>query len=263
MSIPRSKLCHGLVVHRRYRPKLHALRYRVFSLLIDLDEAEALSARLNLFSFNRANLFSLREADHGDASAAGLKRAIVKKVHAAVPEVAIERVLIFCFPRVLGYVFNPLTVFYCFSRDERLRAIVYEVNNTFGDRHHYVLPVAEDADQPVAQSCSKKMYVSPFNAVEGEYEFHVSPPSEKLVVGVNLRVDGAPVLKAYLCANTQTLSDRSLIRAFFGMPAMTFKVVAGIHWEALLLWLKGLKTVKRPRSLKLGVPLSIKNKSNP
>lgn len=262
MSIPGPKLCHGLVVHRRYQPKLHALRYRVFSLLLDLDEADAISTRLKLFSFNSANLFSLRESDHGDADKVGLKQTIVSKVHAALPDAGVERVLILCFPRLLGYAFNPLTVFYCFSAAEQLKAIVYEVNNTFGDRHHYVLPVEQSAGRSVAQSCTKKMYVSPFNAVEGEYEFHVSSPGETLAVGVNLRVERAPVLKAYLSANTTTLSDRALLHAFFRMPAMTFKVIAGIHWEALLLWLKGLQIAKRPRSLKLRAALSIKNKGN-
>lgn len=255
-----SKLCHGLVVHRRYRPKLHALRYRVFSLLIDLDEADALSKRLSLFSYNRANLFSLRDTDHGDGSCADLKRFVMSKVRAALPDTEVERVLILCFPRVLGYVFNPLTVYYCYASDGQLTALVYEVNNTFGDRHHYVLPGA--AAGVSAQSCAKKLYVSPFNAVEGDYEFHVSPPGEKLAVGVNLRVDGAPVLKAYLAAKTQALSDRALLKAFVRMPAMTFKVIAAIHWEALLLWLKGLPIAKRPKRLNPLHSLSIKNKSN-
>lgn len=263
MSGPVSKLCHGLVVHRRYRPKLHALRYRIFSLLIDLDEAAALSARLKLFSFNRPNLFSIHEKDHGDAGEESLKDVIVNKVHAVDPRAEVTRVVMLCFPRVLGYVFNPLTVYYCYCADEQLRSIVYEVNNTFGDRHHYVLPVAMPQNGALAQSCSKKMYVSPFNAVEGEYEFHVSPPGKKLSVGVNLRVDGAPVLKAYLSAQPQTLSDRALLQAFTCMPAMTFKVIAAIHWEALLLWLKGLPIARRPKRRPPLNPIPIKNKSNP
>ncbi len=106
------------------------------------------------------------------------------------------------------------------------------------------------------------MYVSPFNAVEGEYEFHVSPPGKKLAVGVNLRVDGAPVLKAYLSAQPQTLSDRTLLQAFVRMPTMTFKVIAAIHWEALLLWLKGLPIARRPKRRRPLHPVPIKNKSN-
>ncbi len=262
MSIPRSKLCHGLVVHRRYRPKLHALRYRVFSLLIDLDEADALSARLKLFSFNGTNLFSIHEKDHGDGDGENLKEVITRKVHAVAPRARVERVVMLCFPRVLGYVFNPLTVYYCYCADEQLNAVVYEVNNTFGDRQHYALPVAASDDAVLAQSCSKKMYVSPFNEIEGEYEFHVSPPGKRLAVGVNLRVDGAPVLKAYLAAQPQTLSDRALLHAFMRMPAMTFKVIAAIHWEALLLWLKGLPIARRPKRGQPLHPIPIKNKSN-
>ena len=257
MSILSSKLCLGTVVHRRYRPKAHALRYRVFSLLIDLDEVETLGSRLRLFSFNRSNLFSLYEKDHGDAAGQNLKNAIVKKVQAVNPETEIERVVMLCFPRVLGYVFNPLTVYYCFSGDEQLASIVYEVNNTFGDRHHYVLPVEVPSGRALAQSCTKQMYVSPFNAVEGKYEFHVSMPGDKLAIGINLRVDGAPVLKAYLSAHTKTLNDRTLLLAFARMPAMTFKVIAAIHWEALRLWLKGLRIVKRPKRLQSLHPVSL------
>jgi DUF1365 family protein len=197
----------------------------------------------------------------------GLKYALAtklvfSKVQAALPDVGVERVQILCFPRILGYVFNPLTVYYCYASEGHLTALVYEVNNTFGDRHHYVLPVDSAEGRSLAQSCSKRMYVSPFNAVEGEYEFHVSAPGEKLAVGVNLRVDGAPVLKAYLVANARTLSDRALVKAFAGMPAMTFKVIAAIHWEALLLWLKGLRVAKRPKQAAPLHSLSMKNKSN-
>ncbi len=178
-------------------------------------------------------------------------------MHAVTPEAEIVRVVMLCFPRVLGYVFNPLTVYYCFSADERLASVVYEVNNTFGDRHHYVLRVDGPAGHALAHSCSKKMYVSPFNAVEGEYEFHLAPPGEKLAVGVNLRVDGAPVLKAYLSVSTQTLTDRALLLAFARMPAVAFKVTAAIHWEAFLLWLKGLRIAKRPKRVQPLHPVSL------
>lgn len=258
MSAPLAKLCYGTVVHRRYRPKVHGLKYRVFSLLVDLDQVELLSKRLKLFSLNRANLFSLHEQDHGTGAPGGLKRTIVEKVEARHAGTAIERVVMLCFPRVLGYVFNPLTVYYCYGVDDALKVLVYEVNNTFGDRHHYVLSVDADQQGTLAQACTKKMYVSPFNAVDGTYEFHVSAPEDKLAVGVNLRVDGAPVLKAYLSAQTSELSDRALLGAFVRLPAMTFKVIAAIHWEALLLWAKGLKIKKRPRALH---SLSFKNKS--
>ncbi|MEM8647009.1 MAG: DUF1365 domain-containing protein [Pseudomonadota bacterium] len=258
MSVPSAKLCHGTVVHRRYRPKVHGLRYRVFSLLVDLDELGALSDRLKLFSFNRRNLFSLHEKDHGTGVPGGLKRTILEKVNARYAEMEIERVVMLCFPRVLGYVFNPLTVYYCYGPGDALKALVYEVNNTFGDRHHYVLSVDGAQEGTLAQACSKKMYVSPFNAVDGSYEFHVSAPGENVAVGVNLRVDGAPVLKAYLAAKTAELSDRALMAAFVRLPAMTFKVIAAIHWEAFLLWAKGLKIKKRPRALQ---SFSLKNKS--
>ncbi len=252
-----AKLCIGSVVHRRYRPTVHGLQYRVVSLLVDLDDLEDLSSRSRLFSYNRSNLFSLHAKDHGDGAGDNLKGTILGKIRAENPQVQIERVQMLCFPRVLGYVFNPLTVYYCYGSDDQLAFIVYEVNNTFGDRHHYVLPLEEPPVAAAGQSCLKKMYVSPFNTVEGTYEFHISPPEEPLAVGVNLRVDGLPVLKAYLHARTEALTDRALLKAFMRMPAMSFKVIAAIHWEALRLWLKGLRIVKRPKHLPALHPLSI------
>ncbi|MEM7426044.1 MAG: DUF1365 domain-containing protein [Pseudomonadota bacterium] len=245
MSLQNSRLCWGTVVHRRYRPKHHELRYKVFSLLLDLDELTAADASLRLFSVNRSNLVSFRERDHGEGSAAGLKADILQR--AARQGAEVSQVLMLCYPRVFGYAFNPLTVYYCYGTCGRMTAIVYQVNNTFGGRQFYTLSVTAD-DRAVAQACDKKMYVSPFNAVEGGYEFHVSPPGETLAVGVNLRVDGRPVLKAYHTASTEPLTDASLARALAAMPLMTFKVIAAIHFEALKLWLKGLRMRPRPRA---------------
>ena len=245
MTVLNSRLCWGTVVHRRYRPKTHELRYRVFSLLVDLDELDTIDRASRILSVNRPNLISLRECDHGGGGKTGLKSFISAKVHEV--GAAAERVTMLCYPRVLGYAFNPLTVYYCYSATEKLSAIVYEVNNTFGDRQFYVLKV-DEADKPVAQSCDKEMYVSPFNTVDGRYEFHVAPPGERLAVGVNLRVGGKALLKAYHTASTEPLTPAGLLRAVLSMPLMTFKVVAGIHYEALRLWLKGPRVPPRPRS---------------
>ena len=245
MTVLKSKLCWGTVVHRRYRPKTHELRYRVFSLLVDLDELECIDRVSPIFSVNRHNLLSLHERDHGGGQAEGLKSCIAGKAREA--GASAEYVKMLCYPRVLGYAFNPLTVFYCYSAKDVLSAIVYEVNNTFGDRQFYALAV-DNAELTVAQSCDKQMYVSPFNTLDGRYEFHVSPPGDRLTVGVNLRVDGKPLLKAYHTAAAEPLTPAGLRRAVVSMPLMTFKVIAGIHYEALRLWLKGLRTTPRPRS---------------
>ncbi len=247
MSELRSRLCTGEVVHRRYRPKRHQLRYKVLSVLVDLDELPAIERSCRLLSVNRFNLFSLHERDHGDGDARPLKSWVMAKVAAAGHTADIDKVLMLCFPRLLGYVFNPLTVYYCLDAGGEIAVMVYEVNNTFGGRHCYIVPVRQRPGGVIRQSADKQFYVSPFNEVAGQYGFAVTAPGERLTVGVSLRVDGAPLMNAYQTATTAPLTDAGLVRAFLRMPLMTFKVIAGIHFEAARLWLKGLRIVKRPR----------------
>jgi len=146
----------------------------------------------------------------------------------------VKRVFMFCYPSVLGYVFNPLTVYYGFDAGDELRVMVYEVNNTFGGRHSYVLPVGET----LLQQAPKRFFVSPFNAVEGRYSFHFATPEENLAIGVALSVDSKPVLKAYFSGMRTPLSDSNLLRSFAAMPFLTLKVISAIHVQALALWWK-------------------------
>ena len=187
------------------------------------------------------------EKDHGDASPRNLKDWVIDKVAETGCQVDVSNVLMLTFPRVLGYVFNPLTVYYCLNSSGEITVMVYEVNNTFGERHCYVVPVRKQQSGVIFQSADKQFYVSPFNEVTGRYGFRVSPPDETLAVGVSLRVDGKPLMNAYQTATTSTISDRNLLAAFCRMPLVTVKVIAGIHLEAAALWLKGLRVVKRPR----------------
>jgi DUF1365 family protein len=143
---------------------------------------------------------------------------------------------------VLGYVFNPLTVYYGFDARDRLCMMVYEVNNTFGGRHSYVVPASET----LLQHAEKHFFVSPFNKVEGRYSFHFTVPGEKLALGVALSVGGKPLLKAYVSGTRRRLDDAQLLRCFARMPLLTLKVIGGIHVEALRLWWKGLKLNRRP-----------------
>jgi uncharacterized protein len=247
-----SALYRGQVMHQRLRPLRHRLAYRVYSLLLDLDELPALDARLRWFSVGRFNLFSFRPSDHGDGTAsdaAGLRAHIEAQLRqAGLPTGGAVRLL--ALPRLLGYAFNPLSVWFCDAPDGALQAIVYEVNNTFGERHSYLIEV--DADQRrahrVEQRSSKRLFVSPFLGMALHYRFRIEPPRERLSVGVSVHddADGAAVLNARLDAARTPLTDAALLRAFFGYPLLTLKVIAAIHWEALRLWLKGARLHQRP-----------------
>ncbi len=235
-------LYHGEVVHRRLNPLRHELRYRVFNLLADVDRLEDLSTSLRLFSYNRLNLFSIMDRNHGRGDSTPVKDHAWALVRAADGGDAVRRVFMFCYPSVLGYVFNPLTVYYGLDAEDRLKMMIYEVNNTFGGRHSYVLPVGTT----LTQSAPKHFFVSPFNAVEGHYTFTFTVPEERMALGVALSVAGTPVLNAYVSGARRPLTDANLLRSFLGIPLLTFKVTAAIHLHALKLWWKGLKLNRRP-----------------
>lgn len=232
-----SALYIGHVMHRRLRPRVHRLRYRLFSLLLDLDELDALSARLRLFSRGRFNLLAFHDRDHGDGSARPLRAQAEALLHeAGLASGGAIRIL--TMPRVLGFAFNPLTLWFCHDRAGALSAIIYEVNNTFGERHSYLLPAVPGPGGDIAQSAPKRFHVSPFLPMAMQYRFRVAPPGAGLAVAITASDASGPVLFAAHRASRHELSDAALARALVTHPLMTLKVVAGIGWEALLLWLK-------------------------
>jgi DUF1365 family protein len=237
-----SGLYRGLVTHARLKPRRHVLRYRIFMLLLDLDELEALDRRLKLFSVDRWNLLSFAPRRHGDGSATPLKA----QVEAKLSEAGISHggpIRMLAMPRILGHGFNPLTVYFCHREDGALSAMLYEVNNTFGERHSYLIP-AEDAPV-VRQACDKGFYVSPFMDMDLRYDFRVRPPGEAVQVVVDTSDAEGPVLAAAFAGRREELSDRALLRAWRDHPWMTVGVLAAIHWEALKIWLKGEKIRRR------------------
>lgn len=240
-----SAIYTGEVVHRRFKPTEHRLRYGVFSLLLDLDELPALGAALRFFSVNRFNLFCFRETDHGDGGGR-LRDWVDGQLARAGIDISGGAVRLLCYPRILGYVFNPLSVYYCHGADGRLLAVLYEVSNTFGERHTYLIPVHQDGSDLVVQTCEKRFYVSPFIAVAGEYRFKLAVPDDSLSLTIDQSDDRGCVLTACFSGRREALTDRTLMRVFARFPLMTVKVIAGIHWEALRLWRKKIPMVERP-----------------
>lgn len=243
-----SGLYPGIVTHTRLRPRRHALRYRIFMLLLDLDELAALDRGLRLFSLRRFNLTGFDPRRHGDGSATPLKAQVEARLAAAgIASGGPIRML--AMPRILGMGFNPLTVYFCHRADGALSAILYEVNNTFGERHSYLIP-AEDAPV-VKQACAKGFYVSPFMDMDLAYAFRVRPPpcqelGEQVQVLVDVDDAEGRVLATGFVASRQDLNDHNLLRAWLTHPWMTLGVLAAIHWEALFIWLRGEKIRQRP-----------------
>jgi uncharacterized protein len=231
----------GAVMHQRLRPRRHRFDYRTMWMMIDLDRPQA-DARL--FSVNRFNLFSFHERDHADGKAGPLRDKVARLVREAGGD-AEGRILLLTAPRVLGYVFNPLSVYFCFDRADALRTIVWEVSNTFGERHSYVLPV--DRDQSVIrQSCRKLMHVSPFIGMDMEYRFRVVRKDGALSIGIVDEDRDGQLLAAAINARWKPLTDAALVRAFALAPFSTLKTILAIHWQALRLYLRGVQVLPRP-----------------
>jgi uncharacterized protein len=241
----RSALYVGSVMHRRIRPRTHKFRYRAFWLLLDLDELAELSGWLRLFSHNRANLFSLHDTDHGDGSATPLRVQVERQLGAVGIDLVGGPIRLFCMPRTLGYCFNPLSVYFCYRADGTLAALMYQVHNTFGERHSYIIPVERESSAS-RQHCQKSFFVSPFMDMSMCYDFRVSGPGARISVGIRASTSALPVLSAVLTGARKELTDRSLAAVFLAIPAVTLKVTGAIYWQALRLWLKGIRLHRRP-----------------
>lgn len=245
-QMPQSRLYPGRVFHRRLRPRVHELSYRVFYMLLDLDELPALHRRSRLFSHNGFSLFGFHDGDHGDGSGRPVRGWIEAQLARAGIETGGGRILALTFPRVLGYVFNPLTVYFCEREDGTLAAMLYEVNNTFGDRHSYLIPVADGRAEAVTQECEKAFYVSPFIPVGGRYRFKLLRPGARMALTIRESDEEGALLTASFAGEARAFTDGQLALAFLRHPLMTLKVVGGIHIEAFRLWLKGIRPAARP-----------------
>lgn len=234
-----SAIYAGDVTHARRRPRRHRLHYRVFSLLLDLDELPALSGQSRLFGHNRAALFSFHDRDHGDGTTGGLRSWVEKQLADAGLYIERPAISVLCYPRILGYVFNPLTMYFCADEAGRLRAVLYEVCNTYGERHTYVIPAGEDA-AVLRQTAPKLHFVSPFMPPECRYNFLIRPPGDRVLISIAEDDAEGPLLNAAFSGRRREWSDKELLRLFFAYPLMTFKVTAAIHLEALKLILKGV-----------------------
>jgi hypothetical protein len=241
----RSALYVGSVAHRRLRPKAHRLRYRVFALLLDIDEGPRLSRKLRFFSLDGFNLFGFRPSDHLFSGGRDLRGEVESILRAAGMEPDGGAIRLLTMPRILGYGFNPLSIFFCHHADGRLRAILYEVNNTFGQRHCYLFPV-DGRRGSFSHACSKEFYVSPFMPMDLTYAFRIKAPDESYAISICVADAEGAMLSATQNMRRRPLDDRELLRVFFTHPLLTLKVIAGIHIEALQIWFKGVGLHVRP-----------------
>ena len=249
----------GEVVHQRFAPKPHRLSYHIFQVLLDLDRLDDELKPLRLLSRNRFNLLSFYDRDHGPDQAdrtTPLKTRIAAMLRNNDLYAEGDRIFLMTMPRVLGFVFNPISLYFVQGADDVLKAVVYEVNNTFGDRHSYVLPV-RSPDTHIRQHSDKRLHVSPFmDTRDMAYDFDLTAPLERFILNIRLtRAQTQKMLFAGFTADRRPLTDAVLGKLCADMPLMTLKVVWGIHWEALKIWLKGIGLKPKPPTPKSSVSL--------
>ena len=239
-----SSIYNGTVIHKRFKPKIHYFKYKVFSLLIDLSELENLSKKIKFFSFNKFNLVSFYEKDHGNRDGSSLFLWVKKNLANNNINSENVKIKLLCYPRILGYVFNPLSVFYIYNENEKLVSILYEVKNTFGEQHTYIFKV--DNDQNLYQhNCLKKFHVSPFIEMNCKYFFRLLKPGEKISVIIDQYQTDEKILYASQDGQRVDFNTKELIKSYLKHPLMTFKIISAIHFEAFKLWLKGIKFIKK------------------
>lgn len=242
----------GRVRHKRFRPKVHAFSYPVYYLQVDVDQLDRGDSTTMppCLSFNRFNVFSLKRSDFGRrGSSLSLRSQITQLLATVMPGVAPDHIMLFTMPRLLGYSFNPLSVYLCYDPGGQLAGVVYEVHNTYGERHFYVSAIAEGSRR-ARHRANKTFFVSPFYPVSGHYAFHLSPGPSTFTLAIEyFGADGERDLSASLCTVAIPLNAANLLKLFLGIPLVTLKVTIAIHVEALRLWLMRIRVFGRPSHL--------------
>jgi len=243
------------VMHRRHVAPLYRFLYRIFYLLLDIDRLDAIAKRLRFFSHNRFNLLSFYDADHGDGSKP-LRAWAESLCSAHGIELAGGRIRLLAQPRMFGLTFNPISIWYCEHADGHLRAVIAEVRNTFGEKHSYVLGPQSLASPASAGSVlpyeaelvkDKCFHVSPLFDLVGRYHFRFGEPGARLRVLIHEQRENAPLMDATMAGPAERFDDRQILWQVAKMPVQAVKVLLGIHWQALKIWLRGAKFHPKPQ----------------
>jgi len=233
------------VMHARHQPFPHRFEYRIWTLLLDIDRMQEVDARSRLFAAERPGLVSFRSRDHGARDGSPIRPWVEAALARHGLADCAARIRLLAMPRVAGYVFNPISIYFCDRADGTPGAVLYEVKNTFGDQHGYLARLEGEA--PWRHGADKVMHVSPFIGMESRYEFALGSPGERFAIAIEQAdAAGAPLLTATMNGRGVAMTDRALASALATMPFVTAKTMAAIHWQALKLWRKGARFHSRP-----------------
>ena len=252
--IKHSYIYTGTVIHKRFKPKIHTFNYKVFSLLIDLSEIELLNKTLKMFLYDKFNIISFFNKDHGPRDGSSLKNWVTGHLRKNDIDCNDIQIKLLCYPRIFGYVFNPLSVFYVYDTNSDLISILYEVKNTFGEQHTYVFKTKKDLNV-IQHVCKKKFHVSPFIPMNCIYFFRLLKPGNKISVIIDLQDPEGKILYASQHGVKSELNNTNLIKSYLKHPLMTFKIILAIHFEAFKLWSKGIKFISKKIKIKNNITL--------
>ena len=251
-----SSIYIGNVIHKRFKPKIHFFKYKVFSILLDISEIDILDKSLKIFSYNKFNIVSFYDVDHGPRDGTSIKEWVIKNLNDNRINTENIKIKLLCYPRIFGYVFNPLSVFFIYNKNSELISILYEVKNTFGEQHTYIFKTKENENY-IKHTCKKKFHVSPFIEMDCTYFFKILKPSEKISVIIDQYDEEGKLLYASQDGDRIELNNKNLVLSYLRHPLMTFKIIVAIHFEAFKLWTKGIKFIKK--RLKIKNNISIEN----
>ena len=254
--IKNSSIYTGKVVHKRFKPKEHYFKYNVFSLLIDLNELEEINKYIKFFSYNKFNIISFYDKDHGDRDGSSIKLWVKKNLRNIGIMTEDISIKLLCYPRIFGYVFNPLSTYFIYNKHSELISIFYEVKNTFGEQHTYIFKAQDE--KTVQNKCKKKFYVSPFIEMDCEYHFKTLNPREQLSVVINQNDKDGKLLFASQDGISKDFNNKNLILSYLTHPLMTFKIIGAIHYEAFKLWAKRIKLIAKKIKLKNNITIESK-----
>jgi len=252
--IKNSYIYAGTVIHKRFKPKLHTFKYNVFSLLIDLSEVDLLDKTLKIFSYNKFNIISFFNKDHGPRDGSSLKNWVIDNLKKNNIESNNIQIKLLCYPRIFGYVFNPLSVFYVYDKNSDLISILYEVKNTFGEQHTYIFKTKKEQNL-IQHVCKKKFHVSPFIEMNCVYFFRLLKPDNKISIIIDVQNPAGKILYASQDGLKSELNNNNLIKSYLKHPLMTFKIIIAIHFEAFKLWTKGIKFIKKKIKIKNNITI--------
>ncbi len=254
--IKNSKIYTGKVIHKRFKPKEHYFKYNVFSLLIDLNELEEINKYIKFFSYNKFNIISFYDKDHGDRDGSSIKLWVKKNLRNIGIMTEDISIKLLCYPRIFGYVFNPLSTYFIYNKHSELISIFYEVKNTFGEQHTYIFKAQDE--KTIQNKCKKKFYVSPFIEMDCEYHFKTLNPREQLSVVINQNDKDGKLLFASQDGISKDFNNKNLILSYLTHPLMTFKIIGAIHYEAFKLWAKRIKLIAKKIKLKNNITIESK-----